>query len=93
MILFHKKVSKFISVNCPECQGHLDLDENIETALFQNRKKQSIEENVIRRENEVFSLDKNIAFVERQQNLRRKDRIEKRKATKRRRREVKKRLK
>lgn len=93
MILFHKKVSKFISVNWPECQGHLDLDENIETALFQNRKKQSIEENVIRRENEVFSLDKNIAFVERQQNLRRKDRIEKRKATKRRRREVKKRLK
>ena len=75
MGLFKKQI-KFVSAICPECNGHLELDSNMETAFCQNCGTQCIIENKPKKKRES-KLETVIGFVERQQSLRRKDKQEK----------------
>lgn len=75
MALFNRN-PKFISAKCPECNGNLILDSNIETATCSKCGNHCIVQNLQKNRNKN-SLDKVIGFVERQQNLKRKDKIEK----------------
>lgn len=75
MALFNRK-PKFLSAKCPECNGNLILDSNMETATCSKCGNQCIVQNLQKNRNKN-SLDKVIGFVERQQNLKRKDKLEK----------------
>ncbi len=77
MNIFKRKI-KFVSAICPKCGGNLELDSTLETAYCQYCGSQCIVENAVRKKKET-SLDKVIAFIERQQDLKRKDRVIKQK--------------
>lgn len=76
MNLFSKKV-KFISAICPECNGHLELDSNLETAFCQYCGAQCIVENAPKKARKQGNLEMILGFWERQQALRRQDKQEK----------------
>lgn len=74
MSIFKRKI-EFVSAICPECGGNLELDATLETAYCQYCGAMCIVKNAQKKKKET-SLDKVIGFVERQQDLRRKDRVE-----------------
>ena len=74
---FLKKQVNFISANCPECNGHLELDANLETAFCQHCGAQCIVENAPKKVKKQSRLETVLGFVERQQALRRQDKQEK----------------
>ena len=76
MGIFKKQV-KFVSAICPECKGHLELDSRLETAFCQYCGAQCIVENAPKRQKKQGKLETVLAFLERQQALRRQDKQEK----------------
>ena len=76
MGLFRKQI-KFVSAICPECNGHLELDSNLETAFCQYCGAQCIVENAPKRQKKQGKLETVLGFWERQQALRRQDKQEK----------------
>ena len=76
MGIFNKKKIKFISAICPECNGHLELDANLETAFCQYCGAQCIVENAPNKKPKQNNLERVLDFVERQQVLRRQDKQE-----------------
>lgn len=79
MGIFKKKI-QFVAAICPECQGHLELDANLETAFCQYCGAQCIVENAKKKkEKKQGKFEMLLGFIERQQDLRRKDRVEKQK--------------
>lgn len=76
MGIFEKKV-KFISAVCPECNGHLELDSNLETAFCQYCGAQCIVANAPKKAKKQNKLETVLGFIERQQDLRRQDKREK----------------
>jgi DNA-directed RNA polymerase subunit RPC12/RpoP len=76
MGIFNKKKIKFVSAICPECNGHLELDANLETAFCQYCGAQCIVENAPSKKPKQNNLERVLDFVERQQSLRRQDRQE-----------------
>ena len=75
MNFFKKKVS-FTSAICPRCGENLTLVSSLEIAFCQNCGAQCIVENVTKKSSKT-TFDKIIYFVERQQEIRRKEKVEK----------------
>ena len=78
MKLFKSKKPEFIAAICPECGGKLELDDNFETAFCTECGAHCIVENVVKKSKlkKQTNLDKIIGYIERRQDLRRKDRAE-----------------
>jgi len=76
MGIFKKQV-KFVSAICPECKGHLELDSKLETAFCQYCGAQCIVQNAPKPQKKQSRLETVLAFIERQQDLRRQDKQEK----------------
>ncbi len=76
MSIFKRK-TKFIAAICPACQGNLRLDSNLEVAYCQYCGAQCIVENAPKMKK--GKLETVLGFVERQQEIHRKEKEEKRK--------------
>lgn len=76
MIIFDKQ-PKFVAATCPKCGGVLELDASFEVAYCSECGTQCIIQNVKKKKMKRTSLDKVIGFLERQQQIKRQDRIEK----------------
>ena len=72
------KEVNFVAAICPECKGHLELDSSLETAFCQYCGAQCIVKNAPQKRKKQSKLETVIGFVERQQNLHRQDKQERR---------------
>ena len=76
MKIFNKE-PKFIIAQCPKCGGSLELDTNYETAYCQNCGMQYIVQNVDKKKKpKRTNFEMIMDFVERERDLKRKDKIE-----------------
>lgn len=76
MKLFNRE-PKFIIAQCPKCGGPLELDTNYETAHCQDCGMQYIVQNVDKKKKQKrTNLEMIMDFVERERDLKRKDRVE-----------------
>ena len=76
MSIFNKQ-PKFVAATCPKCGGVLELDASFEVAYCSECGTQCIIQNFKKKKIKRTPLDKVIGFVERQQQIKRQDRIEK----------------
>ena len=80
MINIFKRKASFIACECPKCKGNLELDSEMKVAFCQNCGVQCVVTNIQKHhEKKKSNLEIVISFVERQQSLLRKDKLEKEK--------------
>ena len=77
MKLFKRKERKIIAAICPDCGGHLKVEDNSDTAVCPYCKTVCILTDILPKKT---ALDKFFCFVERQQKRKEQKRIEKQKA-------------